>query len=154
MDKIDLSIIRELQTDGRLTNQVLSERVGLSPSPCLRRVRALEARGIIRGYAAVIDQKAFGLPITVFVRISLTRHAQETVARFEDAVQQMEEVMECHLLTGTADYQLRVVVADLEDYERFMRQDIQGLPGIASVNTSLAYGEVKRITALRAPRTH
>ena len=99
-----------------MTNQDLAEQVSLSPSPCLRRLRLLEEAGAIRGYSAEVDAKAYGLPITVFVRIRLERHNEEDVKRFESRIMAIDEVLECHILTGAADYQLRVVTPDLETY--------------------------------------
>ncbi|TDQ66841.1 DNA-binding Lrp family transcriptional regulator [Maritalea mobilis] len=144
MDKIDQRIIRELQRDGRLTNQELAERVNLSPSPCLRRLRNLEQQGIIRGYSAIVDQKRYGLPVTVFVRIKLQHHTEQGVSAFETAIKNIDEILEAHLMTGDWDYLLRVIVASLEDYERFTRQSIHRIPGVAGIETSFAYGEVKR----------
>jgi DNA-binding Lrp family transcriptional regulator len=144
MDEIDHRIIRGLQADGRLSNQDLAERVGLSPSPCLRRLRNLERRGVITGYAAIVDQKLYGLPITVFVRIRLERHSGDSVAAFERAIGRIDQILECHLMTGDCDYLLRVVVESLDDYEAFMRGEIHRIPGIASIDTSFAYGVVKR----------
>ncbi|MTI08761.1 Lrp/AsnC family transcriptional regulator [Curvivirga aplysinae] len=144
MDDTDLMIINELQKDGRLTNQELSERVNLSPSPCLRRVRSLEERGVIKGYTALVNQKELGLPVTVFIRISLQHHDLEHVQIFEDAIRGISEILDCYLMTGKADYLLRVAVADLEAYEKFMREKIHHIPGIASIDTSFAYGVVKQ----------
>ncbi|MGY6553914.1 MAG: Lrp/AsnC family transcriptional regulator [Wenzhouxiangella sp.] len=143
MDEKDRQIIRLLQRDGRISNQDLAAAVNLSPSPCLRRVRNLEKSGIIRGYAAIVDSRAYGLAITAFVRLRLERHDETTVNNFERAVGQMEEVLECHVMTGQTDYQLRVVVASLEDYERFIRSRLQRVGGIGSIDTSFAYGTVK-----------
>ncbi|WP_249692508.1 Lrp/AsnC family transcriptional regulator [Stappia sp. WLB 29] len=148
MDDIDRRILRELQKDGRLTNQQLSERVGLSPSPCLRRVRNLEKAGIISGYAAVVDPQAYGLPVTVFLQVKLTPHTQETVATFEQAVAGIEEIMDCYLLAGDRDYLLKVVVASLADYESFMRRRIHKIPCIASLESSFAFGTVKHSQVL------
>lgn len=148
MDSKDRQIVQALQTDGRLTNQDLSERVNLSPSPCLRRVRLLEEQGVITGYTALVDQKAWGLPITVFIRIKLERHGDEAVNAFERTIQDMPQVMDCWLMTGRSDYLLRVIAADLEDYERFVRRELQRVPGIASIDTSFAYGSVKHAQVL------
>ncbi len=150
MDSKDRQILRELQADGRLTNQQLSERVNLSPSPCLRRVRLMEARGLIRGYTALVDQKAWGLPVTVFIRIKLERHGDDAVQAFERAIHGMDEVMDCWLMTGRSDYQLRVIAADLDAYETFVRSKLQRVPGIASIDTSFAYGTVKHAQVLPA----
>ena len=144
MDSKDRQILAELQANGRLTNQELSERVNLSPSPCLRRVRIMEQTGVIRGYTALVDQKAWGLPVTVFIRIKLERHSDEAVQAFERAMLDMDEVMDCWLMTGRSDYQLRVIAADLDAYEAFVRGKLQHVSGIAAIDTSFAYGSVKR----------
>lgn len=143
MDSKDRHILKELQTNGRLTNQELSERVNLSPSPCLRRVRLMEEKGVIRGYSALVDQKAWGLPVTVFIRIKLERHGDDAVNAFEQAIIGMPQVMDCWLMTGRSDYLLRVIAADLDAYEHFVRRELQRVPGIASIDTSFAYGSVK-----------
>ncbi len=148
MDAIDRKIVRELQADGRLTNQELSERVNLSPSPCLRRVRNLEKSGIIHGYAAIVDQEAYGLPVTVFLQVRLDRHSGESVRIFEESIRRIDEIMECYLMAGDRDYLLRVVVANLADYEDFIRRRIHAIPGIASLESSFAFGVVKRSQVL------
>ncbi|WP_027234633.1 Lrp/AsnC family transcriptional regulator [Leisingera caerulea] len=150
MDSKDRQIIRALQRDGRMTNQDLAEAVNLSPSPCLRRVRNLEASGVIRGYSADVDATAYGMAITVFVRIRLERHNETDVQSFEGRVRRMDEVLECHVLTGAMDYQLRVLVPDLEAYESFIRNRIHPIGGIASIDTSFVYGTVKK-TAVFPP---
>ncbi|MCA8900321.1 MAG: Lrp/AsnC family transcriptional regulator [Hyphomonas sp.] len=144
MDTIDAKIVRALQQDGRLTNLELAETVGLSPSPCLRRVRNLEAAGVIRGYSALVDQKACGYPITCLVRIRLSNHSQETVQAFEKKIADTDAILDCYLMTGGADYELRIVARSLDDYERLVRETIQKLPGIAAIETSFAYGVVKK----------
>ncbi|MCE8539129.1 Lrp/AsnC family transcriptional regulator [Ruegeria pomeroyi] len=144
MDSKDRQIIRALQQDGRMTNQDLAEKVSLSPSPCLRRLRNLEKSGAIRGFAVDVDPAAYGLPITVFVRIRLERHNQEDVQRFETRVRQIDEVLECHIMTGAMDYQLRVVVSGLDAYEQFIRTRIHPIGGIASIDTSFVYSTVKK----------
>lgn len=144
MDSKDLQILSELQANGRLTNQELSERVNLSPSPCLRRVRLLEEAGVIKGYTAIVDQKAMGLPVTVFIRLKLDRHDAETVKSVEARLNGLEQVMDCWLMTGQWDYQLRVLAADLEAYERFVRDQLHPISGIAAIDTSFAYGRVKQ----------
>lgn len=143
MDQKDRQIISALQANGRLTNQELSEMVNLSPSPCLRRVRMLEEAGVIKGYTALVDQKALGLPITVFIRVKLQRHGDDAVQAFERAMLDMDEVMDCWLMTGRSDYLLRVIAADLDAYEGFVRSKLHRVPGIASIDTSFAYGHVK-----------
>ena len=150
MDAKDRQIIRTLQRGGRMTNQDLADAVSLSPSPCLRRVRNLEKNGVIQGYSADVDAAAYGLAITVFVRIRLERHNEEDVQRFERAVMRIDEVLECHVLTGATDYQLRVVVSDLEAYEEFIRLRIHPIGGIASIDTTFAYGTVKKTAVFPA----
>lgn len=144
MDAKDRQIIRALQQDGRMTNQDLADAVNLSPSPCLRRVKNLETKGIITGYSADVDAAAYGIAITVFVRIRLERHNETDVQNFEKRVRMMDEVLECHVLTGVMDYQLRVLVSDLEAYEGFIRNRIHPIGGIASIDTSFVYGTVKK----------
>lgn len=145
MDKKDLQIIRELQGDGRLTNLELAERVNLSPSPCLRRLRQLEESGVITGYTALVDPKAYGVPLTVFVSIALEKHTKEVVRHFEQEIGEIEAIMDCYLTTGDADYMLRVVVPDLEAYEHFVRDELHALPGVRSIDTRFAYSVVKKI---------
>lgn len=144
MDAKDRKIIRALQENGRLTNQELAERVNLSPSPCLRRLRNLERQGIIRGYIALVDQQAYGLPITVFLRIRLERHSKDAIRLFEERIVEIPEILDCFLMTGGADYLLRAIVADLQSFEGFVRQKLHDISGIASIDTSFAYGTVKQ----------
>ena len=148
MDDKDYQILRALQENGRLTNQELSERVNLSPSPCLRRVRQLEKSGVIRGYTALVDQKAYGLPLTVFIRIEMERHSADAVQAFEERIRDIPEIQDCFLVTGEADYLLRVVCRDLDAYERFMREKLHAIPGISSINTSFIFGRVKQSQVL------
>ncbi|WP_101068648.1 Lrp/AsnC family transcriptional regulator [Roseovarius salinarum] len=144
MDRKDRQIIRALQRNGRMTNQDLAESVNLSPSPCLRRLRNLEASGAIRGFTVDADPVAYGLPITAFVQVRLERHNEETVRQFEQRVTCLDEVQECHMLTGGTDYLLRVVVAGLDAYEDFIRNRIHPIGGIGSIDTSFVYGTVKK----------
>ena len=143
LDAKDRQIVRELQRDGRLTNQDLAERVNLSPSPCLRRVRLLEEGGVIVGYSADVDARACGFQITAFIRITLQRHDRDAVDSFEKRIRDVDEILDCYLLTGEADYLLRVIVADLNEYEYFVRNRLHGIPGISSITTNLVYGTVK-----------
>lgn len=145
MDEIDHAIITELQLDGRLTNQELAARVGLSPSPCLRRVRRLEREGIISGYAVLVDQAMYGLPLTVFTSITLSHHNTETVSGFETQIQQIEHVQDCFMMTGTSDYLLRIVAEGLEAYEALVRDKLHVIPGIATIESNFAFGGVKQI---------
>ena len=151
LDKKDQLIVRELQRDGRQTNQQLAQAVNLSPSPCLRRVKRLEQAGLIAGYTAIVDQLVYGLPLTVFIRITLERHDTATVAAFERRVLDIDEIMDCYLMTGQRDYLLRVVASSLEGYEQFVRQVIHNIPGIASIDTSFAYGVVKHARSFPHP---
>jgi len=151
LDGIDRHILETLQRDGRLSNADLADKVGLSASPCWRRVKALEETGIIKGYVALVDSKAVGLPVNVFMSVSLTTQVQSALQRFEKAVQQRPEVMECYLMTGDSDYLLRIVVPDLEAYERFV-MDFTRIAGIAQIRSSLALRPVKQGTAL--PMAH
>ncbi|MEM7189249.1 MAG: Lrp/AsnC family transcriptional regulator [Pseudomonadota bacterium] len=148
MDAIDRRIIRELQRDGRISNQDLADRVGLSPSPCLRRVRNLEKSGILKGYAALVDQEKYGLPVDVFVSISLESQRDDALKAFEAAVLRLDEIMECYLMTGSRDYLLRVVCDGLKSYERFTREQLARLPGIRSIESSFALGRVKTRVSL------
>ncbi len=143
MDKIDRKIIRELQANGRLTNQDLAWRIGLSPSPCLRRVRVLEEEGFITGYTALVDQAKCGVPINVFVKVKMKESTEASMKKFEQGVQNSDEILECYLMTGNQDYLLHVVSASLGSYERFMRETLTRLPGVASIDSSFAYGRVK-----------
>ncbi|MGR3709842.1 MAG: Lrp/AsnC family transcriptional regulator [Alterinioella nitratireducens] len=144
MDSKDRQILRALQQDGRMTNLELAERVSLSPSPCLRRLRNLEASGAIRGFHADVDRAAYGLPILAFVQIRLERHSEEVVRQFEARVAGLAEVLECYMLTGGTDYFLKVVVSGLDAYEDFIRHRIHTIGGIGSIDTSFVYGTVKR----------
>ena len=148
IDDIDRRILEALQKDGRATIGDVAERVGLTASPCLRRIRALEAKGIIRGYVAVVDQLAVGLPISVFASVKLERQRQEELDRFARAVARWPEVMECYLMTGHRDYLLRIVVADLAAYEQFLKQKLTRVEGIGSIESSFALGQVKYSNAL------
>ncbi|MBW2453330.1 MAG: Lrp/AsnC family transcriptional regulator [Deltaproteobacteria bacterium] len=144
MDELDRKIVRTLQVDGRITNQELASRVGLSPSPCLRRLRRLESEGVIEGYAAMVDQGRYGLPLDIFVQVKLERHTEETVRTFEEHVRAVDEILDCYLMTGSADYLLHLASADLEHYDRFMRMRLQNIPGIAAIETSFAIKAIKR----------
>jgi Lrp/AsnC family leucine-responsive transcriptional regulator len=148
LDDIDRRILAVLQANARTTNVELAAAVGLSPSPCLRRVRDLEARGVLRAYAALVDPAAVGLGVSVFVQVTLERQVEEGLGRFERAVLERPEVMECYLMTGDADYLLRVVVADLPAFERFLLEHLTRIPGVASIKSSFALKQVKYTTAL------
>lgn len=143
MDKIDRKIVRELQANARLSNQELADIIGLSPSPCLRRVRKLEEAGVLSGYTAIVDQEMYGLPVNVFVSIRLEIQNNQSIKIFEEGINNLDQVMECYLMTGSRDYLMRVVSADLKSYEDFIREELTKIPGIASVESSFAFGNVK-----------
>lgn len=138
MDAIDRRIVAELQADARLSNVALAERVGLSPSPCLRRVKRLEKEGVIEGYRAVLRRDRVGLGFSVFVGVKIDGHANERALKFEDAVCAMPEVIACHLVSGEADYFLEVVVADFEHYQRFLIERLLNLPIVREVRSNIA----------------
>jgi Lrp/AsnC family transcriptional regulator, leucine-responsive regulatory protein len=148
LDAIDRKILGQLQADGRMSLNDLAGKVGLSPSPCLRRVRILERDGIIARYVAVLDQRAVGLPVSVFVSIKLEKQRGESLDRFAKAVERWPEVLECYLMTGSRDYWLRVVVPDLDAYERFVKQKLTRVEGIASIESSFALEQVKYTNVL------
>jgi len=148
LDDIDRRILRALQEDGRLTATELAEKVGLTTSPCLRRLRLLEESGIIRGYTALVDQVKVGLPVSVFVSIKLDRQSEDAMQRFEAAVRRCPEVLECYLMTGPRDYLLRVVASDLAGFEGFVKGTLTRIDGIANIESSFALGQVKHSNTL------
>lgn len=148
LDRYDKSILEALQRDGRISNKQLAQQVNLSESACLRRVRALEESGLIERYVAMVSQSEAGLPGDVLVHIGLHREEQSELAAFEEAVQDIPEVMECYLMTGEFDYLLRVVVADMADFERIHKEALTRLPGVARVNSSVAIRTVLKKTEL------
>jgi DNA-binding Lrp family transcriptional regulator len=148
LDRFDKLILDALQRDGRISNKQLAQQVNLSESACLRRVRALEESGMIERYVAMVSQSEAGMPGNVLVHIGLHREEQSELAAFEAAVQAIPEVMECYLMTGEFDYLLRVVVADMADFERIHKDELTRLPGVARVNTSLAIRTVLKKTEL------
>jgi Lrp/AsnC family transcriptional regulator, leucine-responsive regulatory protein len=151
LDALDLKILDRLQHDGRMTNQQLSEDVGLSPSPCLRRVRLLEENGIIAGYVALIQPEALDLSVTAFVRIRLDQQDDRHLTQFETAIAAFPEVMECYLMTGEADYQLRIMVRSLGEFEDFLRQKLTKISGVSQLTSSFALRPVVYRTALPVP---
>lgn len=148
IDELDRRILDELQSNGRISNQDLSEKVGLSPSPCLRRLRQLEKDGVIQRYVALVEPTAVGLGVTAFVRVRLDQQDDRHLAVFEAAVADFPEVMECYLMTGEADYQLRVLVGSLGEFEDFLRHRLTRIAGVAQVTTSFALRPVVYKTAL------
>jgi len=148
LDSFDRRILAELQQDGRIKNQALADRVGLSPAACWRRVKALEENGTIRQYTALVDADALGHSLCVLVMVSLVRHTRDSSREFEDAVRDWPEVLQCYAVTGNADFLLRVVIPDMGAYDRFLNEKLFGLPGISQVNSNFALREVKQETAL------
>ena len=147
-DNTDRRILRVIQEEARVSNSELAERVGLSPSPCWRRVRALEESGVIERYVTLVNAKAVGLPINVFATVTLEKQAESALELFEKAVTKRPEVMECNLMTGEFDYLLRVVVPDLAAYERFLMDHLTRIKGIASIKSSFSLKQVSYKTAL------
>jgi len=148
VDSFDRDLVAVLQQEGRIANVQLAERVHLSESACLRRVRTLESQGVIQGYSARVDPQKVGLSGIVFVSITLERQDQDELRVFEEAVRALPEVMDCYLMTGEFDYLLRVVVADTEDFERIHSQQLTRLPGVARVHSSFALRTVQKSAAL------
>jgi Lrp/AsnC family transcriptional regulator, leucine-responsive regulatory protein len=143
LDGIDRRIITELQADARLSNVELADRVGLSPSPCLRRVKRLEREGYIEGYRAALRRDRVGLGFSVFLAVKIEGHANERAVKFEEAISAMPEVIACHLVSGEADYLLEVVVPDLEHYQRFLVGSLLNLPIVREVRSNIAIQTVK-----------
>lgn len=148
LDATDRRILDVLQRHGRITNAELAERIHLSPSACHRRVQRLEAEGYIAGYVALLDARRLGRPTTVFVEITLAGQADEVLDAFERAVKRIPDVLECHLMAGTADYLLKVVAEDTEDFARIHRQHLARLPGVAKMQSSFALRRVVQTTAM------
>jgi len=148
LDPHDKVLLRRLQERGRSTNAELAEAANLSESACFRRVRALETAGVITGYAAVVEPAAIGLGLTVYASITLSSQAQDVLAAFEAAVADTPEIIECHLMTGQADYIVRIVVSDIDDLERLHAKVLTRLPGVARLNSSIALRRVVQRNAL------
>ncbi|MDO7843030.1 Lrp/AsnC family transcriptional regulator [Sphingomonas immobilis] len=147
-DTIDRRIMDLLQSDGRMTNVELAERVGLTAPPCLRRVRALEEAGAIRGYHAELDPAALGYPITVFAMVSLRSQAEADLAAFEDHVATIPEVRECHMLNGEIDFILKIVAADLKSFQEILMTHLTPAPNVTSVKTSLTIRTAKALPGI------
>ncbi|HEY0959717.1 MAG TPA: Lrp/AsnC family transcriptional regulator [Novosphingobium sp.] len=145
LDQIDRQLLAELQDDGRMTNVELAQRVGLTAPPCLRRVRALEDAGIIRGYHADLDTSKLGFAITVFALVSLKSQAEESLRQFEDHMRTLPEVRECHMLNGEIDFILKIVSRDLQSFQEFLTSKLTPAPNVASVKTSLTIRTAKQL---------
>ena len=144
LDKIDHAIITNLQNDGRISNSDLADMVGLSQSACLRRVKGLENQGIIEGDVAVMDQTAAGLPDNVFVQITMEKQTKELLAEFEKIVRECPQMMECYLMSGDADYLLRVIVSDASDYEKLHMDVLTTLPGVSQIKSNFSLRTVTK----------
>ena len=148
LDAIDRRILAVLQDNARVSNVELAELSGVSASPCWRRVRELERTDVISQYVTLVNPAAVGLPVSVFIQVSLEKQVEYALEVFENAILERPEVMECYLMTGDADYMLRVVVADLEAYERFLMDHLTRVPAVANIRSSFALKQVKYRTAL------
>lgn len=147
LDSIDWNILSALQDDARLANVDLAEKVHLSPSPCLARVKTLEREGFISRYVTLLNPQAVGLGVSVFVQVRLEKQVEASLNTFEKAIAARQEVMECYLMTGSSDYLLRVVVSDLQEFQRFVT-DVSKIPGVGNIQSSVALKQVKYKTAL------
>ena len=148
LDPTDLRLLDHLQTDARITNVALAESASLSPAPCLRRVRDLEAAGVIRGYATLLDPEALGLHVSAFIQISLEKQVVNALRNFEETIADYPEVMECYLMTGDSDYLLRIVAHDLKGLQSLIVDRLARLPNVANIRSSIALKQVKYKTAL------
>lgn len=151
LDSIDLKILQEIQANARLTNSELATRVNLSASPCLARVKALEEAGVISQYVTLLDPLRIGLNVSVFIEIRLEQQIEKSLERFQNAIRNYPEVMECYLMTGDSDYLLRVVVPDIQALERFIIDELSKIPGVSNIKSSFALKQVKYQTALPLP---
>lgn len=152
LDAIDLKILQELQRDGSLSNVELARRVHLSPSPCLSRVRALQADGVINRYVALVNPTALGLDLNVFISISLKSQNKEALAAFEQRISEHDEVMECYLMTGDSDYLIRVAVVNIAALEHFILEQLTPIPGIEKIRSAFTLKQVRYKTALPLPK--
>ncbi len=151
LDKFDTAILRELQHDGRISNRDLAEKVSLSNAPCWRRVRRLEEGGYIQGYVALTDARKLGLTIVAFAEVSLDNHHAETIAGFDDAIQACPEILECHSVTGSCDYLLKIIASDMEAYERLLSATLLQVPGLRAISTLFSLKQRKLSLELPLP---
>lgn len=154
LDAIDLRILQELQQDGRLSNVRLSERINLSPSPCLARVRELEKSGVVDRYVAILNPDLSGLPISVFIQVSLEKQQEQNLEHFEKMMHAYPNVMECYLMSGDSDYLIRVVMRDIAALQEFIVQKLSTIDGVANIQSSFALKQVKYKTALPLDQLH
>ncbi|TDJ41314.1 MAG: Lrp/AsnC family transcriptional regulator [Gammaproteobacteria bacterium] len=147
MDQYDIAILVELQVNGRLSNRELAERIGLSPTPCWRRVRDLEAAGVIRGYAALLNPEALGIQVTALANVILENHHPDTVAEFDSTIATIPEVLECHMLSGDYDYALKIVARDMAHYAQLLREQLLSLRAVHRVSSNFVMASTKTITA-------
>lgn len=152
LDNIDRSLLEVMQEDARITNADLAKKTGLSASPCWRRIRRLESSGVVRRYVTLLNPDAIGLPINVFATVALEKQVESALENFESLITRHPEVMECYLMTGEFDYLLRIVVPDLNAYERFLMDHLTRIEGIASIKSSISLKQVRYKTAL--PLSH
>lgn len=151
LDAIDRRILECLQEDARISNADLARAVGLSASACSRRVQDLEAKGVIQRYATLLDPVVAGMPVSVFVNVTLEKQVERDLDEFEAAIRALPEVMECYLMTGDSDYLLRVVASDVAAFRRFLMDHLTRIPGVANIRSSFALNQVKYRTALPLP---
>ncbi|MFM2371705.1 MAG: hypothetical protein RIS85_1427 [Pseudomonadota bacterium] len=152
MDRADIALLEAVQADSALSIAELSEKVALSPSACHRRIKALEQAGVIVGYGARLEPRMLGLTVQVFVEITLTSQSREAMDRFEQAVGDFDDILECHLMSGGADYLLRVAARDLEQYDRIHRDCLARLPGVSAMRSSFSLRRIKRMQGYPVPR--
>jgi DNA-binding Lrp family transcriptional regulator len=151
LDRIDIAILNQLQENARITNAELASAVNLSTTPCFNRVRALEKLGLFKQQVTLLDPELLGLSINVFVQVSLEKQVEHALQRFEKAITEQPEVMECYLMSGDADYLLRVVMPDMRTFERFIVERLTTIPGVSNIRSSFALKQVRYKTALPLP---
>ncbi|KIC46093.1 AsnC family transcriptional regulator [Ruegeria sp. ANG-S4] len=151
LDQFDRQILSVLQTEGRISNVELADRIGLSPTPCLRRVRALEEEGIIEGYQAHLDRESVGLGMTVFVEITVSRHSDDNAKTVQDQIASLPGCVACHMVSGAADFLVEMVVADLQSYERILSEHLLVIDMIASIRSNFSLRPIKTNGALTLP---
>lgn len=148
LDRIDIKILNALQEDARISNVDLAKQVGLSPSPCHRRMRLIEEAGLVKQYVTLLDRFAVGLELTAFVEVALGHKDLKTIKAFQDAVHKLPEIMECHVMTGESDYMLRIAARDIESFRSLIMTKILAMPGVDRTRTNISLGEVKYTTSL------